>query len=169
MAEPIPEDEYEIVMRFAKRSIDRLESLPPGWVADLLQLLAEAEAERDALRTALEAAEARAVPEGAQRRTTYRNADGEPVVGEYSFVDGTEWWEDDDQLSDVVKEVWVLASAETLHLPENLVQSAEGPCIYCDEDRDGGADVGCIADWHEEPSSPPRLVPLSPTDTPEEA
>ena len=64
MAEPIPEDEYEIVMRFAKRSIDRLESLPPGWVADLLQLLAEAEAERDALRTALEAAEARAVPEG---------------------------------------------------------------------------------------------------------
>jgi hypothetical protein len=45
---------------------------------------------------------------------TYKQADGQPVDGEYAWVTDLEYFADVDQPTDVVKETWTLVSRETL-------------------------------------------------------
>lgn len=44
---------------------------------------------------------------------TYKRTDGEPI-GEFVWVVGLEWFEDDDEPTDLIKETWVLASREEI-------------------------------------------------------
>lgn len=57
---------------------------------------------------------------------TYKRADGDPVGGEYGWVTDTEFFEDEDYV-EVVKEVWTLASRETIKLGET-----DRWCFTCD-------------------------------------
>lgn len=52
--------------------------------------------------------------------TTYRRQDGESICDEYSFVTELEWFEDDDEPTDLIEERWVLQStrAFTINEPE---------------------------------------------------
>lgn len=49
--------------------------------------------------------------------TTYRRADGELIYGEFSFVCDTEFFEDADETTEYVEEVWELKAARTFTLP----------------------------------------------------
>jgi hypothetical protein len=49
--------------------------------------------------------------------TTYKREDGEPICGEYSFVTELEWFESDDEPTELVKETWVLVSSENITYP----------------------------------------------------
>ena len=42
----------------------------------------------------------------AETMVTYRRADGEPVCGEYDFVTGLEWFEDDWEPTQLIEERW---------------------------------------------------------------
>lgn len=58
-------------------------------------------------------------PEGLQANepktlTTYRLANGEPVFGEYEWVTGPEFFEKCDEPTTVIKEEWVLESAQEI-------------------------------------------------------
>lgn len=57
--------------------------------------------------------------------TTYRMADGSTVYDDYEFVTGPEWFEDCDDPTEVIKEVWRLESSQTLTF---------GPAPLTDED-----------------------------------
>ena len=57
--------------------------------------------------------------------TTYKREDGEPICGEYSFVTELEWFESDDEPTDLVKETWVLVSSEVLTYPEREIEDDE--------------------------------------------
>ncbi len=50
--------------------------------------------------------------------TTYRRADGEMIYGEYTFVTELEWFESDDEPTDLIEETWVLQSARKLTVNE---------------------------------------------------
>lgn len=49
-------------------------------------------------------------------KVTYRRKDGELIAGEYGWVDGPEWFEDDDS-TEYVKETWRLISWDVVTLP----------------------------------------------------
>lgn len=53
-------------------------------------------------------------PDEARTMTTYKRYDGEMVAGEYGWVADIEFFEDDDEPTKVVKEVWTLQSEEVL-------------------------------------------------------
>jgi len=57
--------------------------------------------------------------------TTYRREDGEYICGEYSFVTELEWFEDDDESTELVKETWVLVSSEHLTYPERDLEAED--------------------------------------------
>jgi hypothetical protein len=46
--------------------------------------------------------------------TTYRLEDGSPIFGDYSWVDGTEFFEDVTETTKVIKETWVLQDSEVI-------------------------------------------------------
>lgn len=46
--------------------------------------------------------------------TTYRCADGELVAGEFMFVTGLEWFETDDEPTELIKQTWRLVESETI-------------------------------------------------------
>ncbi len=52
--------------------------------------------------------------EGAKPWVTFRLASGEPVYGEFAYVDGPEFFEGVDRPTAVIKETWALLSAETI-------------------------------------------------------
>lgn len=45
---------------------------------------------------------------------TFRRADGELVAGEFMFVTGLEWFETDDEPTELVKQTWRLVESETI-------------------------------------------------------
>lgn len=67
--------------------------------------------------------------------TTYESTDGTEVVGEVSFVTGLEWFEDDDDATELLRTTWV-AVEQTIgtHWPTG----ADSVCRGC-----GGEGVGC--------------------------
>lgn len=46
--------------------------------------------------------------------TTYRMANGEPIWGDYAWVDSPEFFDDLDEPIEVVKEVWVLQNSDVV-------------------------------------------------------
>ena len=75
-----------------------------------------------------------------QRMTTYRNADGEPVAGEYEWVTEMDWWEesDIDQPCDVLKQEWVCQSTEVIHLTPTGWCEKHERCCWDEHDEKGG-------------------------------
>ena len=49
--------------------------------------------------------------------TTYSLADGELIFGEYSFVTTDDFFDDIDEPTEIIKQVWVLRSEERLLRP----------------------------------------------------
>lgn len=43
-------------------------------------------------------------------KTTYKRADGDLICGEFSYVEDLEYFEDDDEPTELVEEVWVRQS-----------------------------------------------------------
>lgn len=61
---------------------------------------------------------------------TYRRADGEPIMGEYSFMTEPDWAEaEDDDYLEVVEETWQLIESRTLRYGRT-----ETWCGVCDEE-----------------------------------
>lgn len=46
--------------------------------------------------------------------TTYKRTDGEMIGGEFSFVTGLEWFDDDDEPTELLRETWVLKSTAVI-------------------------------------------------------
>ena len=46
--------------------------------------------------------------------TTYRRADGELIAGDFEFVMQLDWFEDDYEPTDLIKETWVRTAAEPI-------------------------------------------------------
>jgi hypothetical protein len=62
-------------------------------------------------------------------RTTYRRADGELIAGEYGYTSELEWFENDDEPTDLIEEVWVLSSSRPLRVvPTGYVRAWCGEC-----------------------------------------
>lgn len=61
-----------------------------------------------------------------QRMTTYKMADGTEVFGEFSWVDGPEWFDDSEEPTEVIKEVWVLESTETVTFGPVVCSACDG-------------------------------------------
>lgn len=59
--------------------------------------------------------------------TTYKRADGELIGGEFGWVADPEYFEDDDEPTQIVEEVWALQSTRTVWAPDR------GYCIECGE------------------------------------
>lgn len=60
---------------------------------------------------------------------TYKRADGDLIYGEFGWVCEPEYFEDDDEPTEYVKETWVLQSSETFtHRPSGWEQ-----CPLCGE------------------------------------
>lgn len=65
---------------------------------------------------------------------TYRNVDGSPIMGEYSFMTEPDYWQevaDDDGYAEVIEETWVLVETRVLKFG-----STEVWCAECDEEFD---------------------------------
>jgi hypothetical protein len=45
---------------------------------------------------------------------TYRMADGSQIDGEFSWTEDLEWWENDTEPTELIKETWRLISSETI-------------------------------------------------------
>ena len=54
------------------------------------------------------------VEEGPPTMTTYKRVDGELICGEFGFVGELEWFEDDDEPTELIKEVWIRQSIENV-------------------------------------------------------
>lgn len=67
---------------------------------------------------------------------TYRNADREPICGEYSFVTDLDYWFDDiDEPVELVEEVWDLRVRRTFwQVPNICYESCSA--LDCDEDAE---------------------------------
>ena len=52
--------------------------------------------------------------DGTVTMTTYRRADGESTAGEFDWVTQLEWFEDDDEPTDLIKETWVRVASEPI-------------------------------------------------------
>ncbi len=50
--------------------------------------------------------------------TTYERADGEPIAGEFDFVTQLEWFEDDDEPTELIKRTWHLVEVVTMTVNE---------------------------------------------------
>lgn len=60
-----------------------------------------------------------------EEMTTYHRADGELISGEFSFVTELEWFDYDEEPTELVEEVWTLKSSRPITV---------GPtCDRCDE------------------------------------
>ena len=73
--------------------------------------------------------------------TTYRRADGELIGGEYAFVTELEWFETDDDLTELVEERWECVASRT-------VWAGWAWCAQCSERLDvpddyTGGDLRC--------------------------
>lgn len=79
----------------------------------------------DAQTAELRAARARIEElEGAETMVTYKMADGSSVAGEFGWVSSLDYFDEDDEPSDVVEEVWSLVSRRTITV---------GPKCHCGE------------------------------------
>lgn len=83
-------------------------------------------------------------PDSTRTMTTYKRYDGELIAGEYGWVADVEFFEDDDEPTKVVKEVWKLQSTEVVVVGGRAV----GECFvnYGDEECERDA-----VSWVEAP------------------
>jgi hypothetical protein len=66
--------------------------------------------------------------------TLYRRQDGEDIAGEYSVVGELEYFESDDEPTDLFKELWLKLTTEEIHyVPPGIVDEAprQSICTAC--------------------------------------
>lgn len=69
--------------------------------------------------------------------TTYKNADGSHVAGEYAYVTDMAWWEEDDWIvpTEVIRQEWVQTEAERFwFLPPIFGECEIEDAEPCEED-----------------------------------
>lgn len=73
--------------------------------------------------------------------TTYRRADGEPV-GDYSWVTELDWFDDDDERTELIVEHWHRVSTDT------IIVGPAPTCVECGEevDADGALCPECAVE-----------------------
>lgn len=71
--------------------------------------------------------------------TTYRNADGSLIDGEFGWVGELDFWDeaDLDEPTEVVKQVWICQSTETIRLLPTGWCDTHALCCYGEHDEDG--------------------------------
>lgn len=74
--------------------------------------------------------------------TTYRRADGGDVIDEYAFVTGLEWFENDDEPTELIKEVWVLQEESTVVVPDPGCCTFDVDDDWCEADSVGWKKIG---------------------------